>query len=399
MKILLIAPSDKKFLTNAGDRVPLGLLYVASSLAKLNHNVVIYDMNHETDADLLTDVVKNNYDYIGLGFTTPQYNEAIRIFEYLKDFSNAKFIAGGVHPTIDPASCSMFDYIVIGEGETAILDIINGYKGKIYQSKFVDDLDDITPPARHLLDMSRYNMMIEDKRTATMITSRGCTGHCIYCSRTNGQKIRMHSASYIFFEMAGLHIKYGFTSFYFLDDTFTADEKRIKQLETLIGLSGFKFDIRVTTRANLINENIVKSLKNIGVKIISLGIEHIDDNVLKKANKGMTISDNEKAIELIHKYDMKVKGFFILNLPGASKESIEKTINWAKENVDYADYYSLTAFPGTPVWNYPERLGLKLLSKEYNFWEATKDEINFNIENPAIPNNYLKEKLMELRAK
>ena len=111
----------------------------------------------------------------------------------------------------------------------------------------------------------------------------------------------------------------------------------------------------------------------------------------------MTIEDNEKAIFLLHKYGIKVKGFFILNLPGATKSSVEKTLLWAKNWVEYADFYPLVAFPGTSLWQYPDKLGMNILSRDFGFWEAAKDIGELNVENPNVPNDYIKNLITEVK--
>jgi radical SAM superfamily enzyme YgiQ (UPF0313 family) len=288
--------------------------------------------------------------------------------------------------------------VIIGEGEEVILDLIEGRTKEKYITGKEVDMTKLPFPARHLLDMTRYNMQIDGRRTATLISSRGCPGHCVYCSRLFGNQFRFSESFTVFSEMLMLYEHYKYSSFYFLDDSFTADEKRVYELASLIHGAGYHkiWQIRITTRANLINENIVICLKMMGVNLVSLGIEHADNAVLKLNAKAMTIEDNQIAIEILHKQHIKVKGFFILNLPGANKKSISRTIKFSREHCDYADYYSLVAFPGTPLWRYPEALGMKILSRDYNFWEAGKAK-GHNIENLKVSNDYVDKKIDEAR--
>jgi anaerobic magnesium-protoporphyrin IX monomethyl ester cyclase len=398
MKILLINPSDKDYLDNYGDRVPLGLCYVAAALKEAKHDVVIIDLNHSDDKVLELSIASYQPNFIGIGFTTPQYQQANEILRRCRKVSNARVIAGGVHPSLEPLSCSRFDNIIIGEAESIIVDVVESKLTDKYIYASEVDLTTQPFPARYLLDMSKYNMMIDGRRTATLISSRGCPGHCIYCSRLFGEKFRFTPSWNVFSEMMLLWQEYKYDSFYFLDDSFTADEKRLYELASYIKGSGLEkvWQIRVTTRANLITPSIAGFLQMMGVKIVSLGIEHADNDVLKLNAKAMTIEDNEQAIKLLHDVGIKVKGFFILNLPGASKKSIKKTIEFSKTYCDYADYYSLVAFPGTPIWRRPEALGMKILSRDYNFWEAGKAK-GHNIENLKVSNEYVDKKIEEAR--
>ena len=385
MNVILISPNDRNNLENAGDRAPLGVLYIAGALEKGGHSVKIIDLNHDKVDDEIT---KFNPDFIGISFSTSQYYQAVNLCEFFKNIPDIKLIAGGVHPTVDPDSCYMFDYVISGEGENIICDIVEtSPKIKHINGAPVVNLDNLSLPW-HLLNMKRYNMEIDGVRTATLVTSRGCPGSCVFCSRLFGNEFRFASAEWILKQIVHLWENYDYTSFYFYDDAFTADKKRVIELCKLLKKEKHNFTFRLTSRADLINEPIVKALASIGTKFVSLGIEHIDDKVLKMCGKRMKIADNLKAVELLHKYGIKVKGFFILNLPLATKSSVRKTINWAKKHLDYYDFYNLVAFPGTPIWKYREKFGLNILSSDYGFWEAGK-KLKYNIENPAVPNDYL----------
>lgn len=390
MKLALISLSDKEFLENAGDRYPLGLLYIAGTVERAGHEVEVIDLNYDFWIEKL---LKFRPNFVGISFTSSQYNEAISKLKTLRAIfgRQIKFIAGGVHPSIDPISCKLFDYVISGEGEFEILKILENKTSKKYLNALpIEDLDIIPYPAWHKVDMDRYNMLIEGQRTATLITSRGCPGSCIYCSRTTGRQVRFHSAEYVVSMIEQLYKMYNYKSFYFLDDTFTYDKKRINEIVKLIKKKNLSITLRITTRADYVTENTIKQLKSIGLQVISLGIEHIDNNVLKKNGKGMTIESNLKAIQIVKKYNIKVKGFFILNLPGATKESIIRTIIWAKYNCDYQDFYRLVAFPGTPIWNYAEKLGMTITDKSYGYWEAGKKK-DHNIENNTISNKEIDE--------
>ena len=106
-----------------------------------------------------------------------------------------------------------------------------------------------------------------------------------------------------------------------------------------------------------------------------MGIESSDNQILKNSNKGMTIEDNIKVIELAHIYDIKVKGFFIMGLPGETEETAQKTIQLSRslkeEGLTLADFYFLTPFPGTSIWNNPEAFGIEIIDKDYTKYLET----------------------------
>jgi len=390
-KVYLISPSERGILKNAGDRPPLGILYIASYLRKNDINVKVADMNHKSLDEVLEEVERFNPDCIGISFTTPMFKRAMIVARKLKKFiPNPKLVAGGPHPSADPESClKVFDYVVVGEGEKAMLNIVrNEPEERIIHEPFIQDLDSIPRPARDLVIMWNYELEQDGERTATLISSRGCIGGCVYCSRKSlGNKFRAHSAEYVVREMEELWESYGYTSFYFLDDIFTYDKKRVLEICKLIKVLLPKISFRITTRADMVTKTLLKRLKGAGLKILSLGIEHADNDVLKKSGKGMTVEDNERIIKWCKELGIKVKGFFILNLPGASINTIRKTLHWAKEmDLDDADFYILTAFPGSCLWNNPENFGMKILDRDFNYFQARQNLTqNINILNKNIP--------------
>ena len=123
-KVILVSPSDD--LDCSGDRPPLGILYIASSLRDSGHEVKIADMNHKSENELYTEVMKFIPNFVGISFTTPLFEEGNRLNKFIKDMHrNIKTIAGGPHPSADPESCKDFDYVIVGEGEQSILEVIN----------------------------------------------------------------------------------------------------------------------------------------------------------------------------------------------------------------------------------------------------------------------------------
>ena len=125
VKVLLIAPSERSVLSTAGDRPPLGILYIASALKKDNHLVEVCDMNYITSETLAVVLRDFNPDFVGVSFTTPLFIDAIKIKTLVRENCKAKIIAGGPHPSACPESCKGFDFVVVGEGEEAILEIVN----------------------------------------------------------------------------------------------------------------------------------------------------------------------------------------------------------------------------------------------------------------------------------
>jgi len=110
-------------------------------------------------------------------------------------------------------------------------------------------------------------------------------------------------------------------------------------------------------------------MRNAGCDIISLGLESGNNEVLKKMEKFMTTDIQKKGVEMCHKAGIKVKGFFIIGLPGETWETAIDTIEFARSlNLEYADAYILTPFPATPLWENPEKYGIQIIKPEGSDW-------------------------------
>ena len=398
-KFYLISLSEKRFLQNAGDRPPLGILYIAASLIKNFHRVKVCDLNHTLQDDMLTEIKRFNPDYVGINFTTPQHYQANHLARIIKKTVNAKFIAGGVHPTILPNTIhEIFDYVIQGEGENVILNLHK--KGKrIRVGGRVTKLNSLPLPARHLLDMNNYNLIQEGKETATLITSRGCKGKCVFCNRIMGKKFRYHSPRYVIDELKTLIYRYNYHSFYFLDDTFTTSQKRVHKICRLIKEELPKIKFRVTTRVDKVGYDLLRIMKEAGLELISLGIEHTNNNILKKMGKGTTIEKAVSVVAACHELGIKVKGFFIINPPHATPETAYQCLQWAIDHkLDDADFYPLVAYPGTAIWNFPYKFNMRLLNKDFKFFQASKDKkFKINIDSKVFSTKQVRKVAKDLR--
>jgi anaerobic magnesium-protoporphyrin IX monomethyl ester cyclase len=129
MRVYLISLSDKDFLKDGGDRPPLGILYIAGYLKKKGIKVAVCDLNHKSEKEMIDEI--NNFQprIIGISFNTPLYYDALKLNKLIKDmFPGLITVAGGNHASALPESCEDFNYVVVGEGETGMMKVIEGVK-------------------------------------------------------------------------------------------------------------------------------------------------------------------------------------------------------------------------------------------------------------------------------
>ena len=367
--IVLINPSSKEILRNAGDRLPLGLLYLGASLKENGYNVKIRDLDHIDIEDLKDELNDYMPDIVGVSaYTSPLYKQTIELGKMLK--GKTRTIVGGYHASAMPESLTdYFDCVITGYAEKSIINVIkNGLEGIVNSTLLSNpqDMNKILHPDRSLVDMKLYNFKQDGRPATTMLTSRGCYNNCVFCGNMN-HKMRYHSEDFVIDEIKEVKTQ-GFNDIYFYDDAFISNKKRTFSLLEKIGKENIHY--RITTRAESITPDIAKLLKNTGCSWVSLGIESGDDNILKAVGKNMTTEDNYNAIKYLSKEGIKTKGFFMFGLPNESKESAMKTIDFANKlksgGLTTADFYIMIPFPGTPIWNNPEKYEVEIIDYDYN---------------------------------
>ena len=322
---ILINPSERELLENAGDRPPLGLLYLGKWLKKNGQDVKVFDMNHDSYWDISKSVINDNPKLVGIScYTSPMLNESMNLSKWLRSITRLKIVMGGYHASVMPKSLiDCANHVTVGEGEYALQYLMDGNADGFIVKGWETNLDSLGSPDRDLLDMSKYNMQINGLRTATLMTSRGCPMNCSFCGNMN-KTTRFHDIHDIIKEIQELKRK-KYEAIYLVDDVFTLRKERAKLISEVLKSEGMKF--RATTRANFINEDIVETFAKNGCITLSMGIESGNEEILKKCNKKQTLEQITNAIKICGKHKVPVKGFFIIGLPGETEQTAKETIN------------------------------------------------------------------------
>ncbi len=384
-KIYFVSPNEKELWASAGDRPPLGLGYLSSYSRKmLNAYTKIYDLNHDKKSDLFRDILEHNPDFVCLSITTPSYLNCIKLVKDIRKLQyKGKIIAGGNHITDNPdekMTKEWFNYIIVGDGESALKKIIQGdVLSQIVISEKVD-VAKVPWPDYRGLKLERYTMTLEGKKCAMIISSRGCVYACAFCGSAKIKKWRPREPGDVVNEMLYLQKNYDISSFYFGDDIFTFNRDRVIKICKLITTRLRPITFRITTRVDLLDKEMLIFLKIAGCKVVCLGLESGSDEILKNIQKGASVQKAREGVNLVHEIGLKVKGFFIIGLPGETKQTALQTIEFAKElKVDYVDFYPYTPYPSTPIWDKPEKFKLEVIkptnSDWSNYFQVNKDGI------------------------
>lgn len=349
-KITLVVPNSP-FLISPKVHPPLGVLYLASSLR--NHNVEITDLGGLNRADQKKRLNEIDSDFVGVSATTPQFVDAQKIRNMLP--AGCVTVIGGVHVTHQPLDgfFAGFDIVVAGEGEKSIVAVIEkGRRGDIFCSPEISNIDEIPFPDRSAIDIHSYTYYIDDEPATTMITSRGCPFNCSFCSKI-WQTLRFHSADYVCKEVKGIKEKYGFNAILFFDDVFTLKPKRLNKICNFLKEERMLW--RCFVKSNTVNEKMLEMMARSGCKEIGIGLESGSENLLKKIYKGNTVDQNKQVIQWAHNAGMRVKGFFIVGMPGESHDTIEETKQFIKDcPCDDYDFSLLSVLPGSKIWGNPK---------------------------------------------
>ncbi len=376
LKTVLINPPQ----TTAYPQPPLGLGLIAAVLEKEKYQVTLLDANALRLQPMDIAPYVADADVVGLTAVTPTINAAISTARYLKQANHdLTIILGGAHATLLPdetlGSAPEIDVVVRGEGEQAIIELLRAFEchqpldniagisyrrnGKVHStppSSTSVDLDSLPFLAYHLLPRQRYRPHPPHGRAspfAAMVTSRGCPYRCSYCSKPIfGNKFRGQSPERIVDEIAYYKERFGVKEIAFYDDVFTLDKKRAHAIADNIIKRGLKICWTCETRVNLVDEELLRHLKQAGCYAIAYGIESGSPEILDTLDKGITLEQVEEAVRLTQQVGLQTIGYFMLGSPGESLESITKTIQFTKKlKLDFAQFAITTPYPGTELYD------------------------------------------------
>jgi anaerobic magnesium-protoporphyrin IX monomethyl ester cyclase len=408
MKILLLNPRLKTWSPNV--YVPLGLAYVAAALEQAGYDVEIVDLNvQKINSKDLHDKFRNS-DLIGITGMITEYETILNLVEDVKNTNDeAVVVLGGPLATTLPMellSASRADFAVMGEGEQTIISLVSALKqngntgnvrgiayrkdGKIEINEPVipiADLDSIPFPARHLLKMELYSrdhfgsfgIKIRELgkiKSTNLISSRGCPYQCTFCFKDMwGNRWRARSARNIIGEMESLYDTYGINGFFFNDDTFVLDSKRVFEFCRLLGESRRKTVWYCNGRVNLMTKEILEAMYRAGCRGIAYGIESGNQGILDSMKKNISLDQVRQVVRWTKEARIHVTGYFMLGMLGETKSTIIETLAFARElNLDFHGFSLTTPIPGTELYDSALKDGLITRDKT----ESGERSINAN---------------------
>jgi len=332
---------------------PLGMIYLASYLKAETPYVKqeLIDLCGIDKKDWIIPEAK----YYGLSTYSTTYYRAVEIKNYVKSmYPKAKFIAGGAHASAMPNEVKKeFDYVVIGEGEYTLSNIVNGrLTPNIYDGNPILDLDILPFPDYSFVDFNTYHRIVDGKRSLSILSSRGCPYKCAFCNSIilgGNHRVRFRSPQNVVDELVSLQDKYGDINFRFQDDMFASKIDWLREFtELVIPLDiTYRAFARVTqTKNKEYNDLFVKG----GCKHLSFGVESGSDIILKNMNKSQTRKDILEGLKNAKEAGLIRRIYLIVGFPGETWETIEETATLVEEaQPDEFVVYPLIPYPGTSL--------------------------------------------------
>lgn len=349
--------------------------YIAAVLEQAGCICYIRDYSTEkkTWADFEKDLVLISPDVLLVNVTTPSVHKDMQVCCLAKKNNpNILTVGKGAHfLTFDREILGQYpqlDVVIRQEEEMTALELVGGedfknIDGITYRSgkdiirnkdrMFIEDLDVLPFPARHLLNNKIYVRLDTGEPQTTIQTSRGCPANCIFClaNKLSGKRLRLRSPENICNEIEECINKYNIKNFFLRADTFTYNSKWVMSICDEILRRNLEIEWACNSRADTVNAAMLEMMKKSGCYAITMGIESGSQLILDKINKGITLEQVRKAVRLCRQKDIFVDGYFIIGFPWDSRETIRDTLKFALElDLNAADFYIAYPFPGTELF-------------------------------------------------
>ena len=331
---------------------------------------------HHVSAEQTVELAKQ-FEFLVLYTSTPGFPGDIRLAQRIKDANpQIKIAFVGPHVTVLPEQTlrdgSAIDFIVRKEFDYATKEFAEGkpldqilgvsYRknGSIAhnadrpQLQDLDALPHVTDVYQRDLDVRRYTVPFLLHPYVSLYTTRGCPAQCTFClwpQTTSGHAWRKRSSDDVAREMAKAKEYWPYVKeFFFDDDTFNIQKART--IELCEKLKPLKLTWSCTSRVTT-DYDTLKAMKDAGCRLMIVGYESGDQQILKNIKKGATLERARQFTKDAHKLGLVVHGDFILGLPGETRETIKNTIGFAKElDVETIQVSVAHAYPGTELYDF-----------------------------------------------
>jgi anaerobic magnesium-protoporphyrin IX monomethyl ester cyclase len=360
---------------------PLGLLYLATWLNRHNCRAEVVDLS-STPPGQWVDIIPIA-DIYGFSTYTTTYHRTLNVRETVRRINpKAQTVAGGPHASALPEAVARdFDFVVVGEGEQAMLRLVQTtgrgeHPPRILRESPIADLDTLPFPDYSLVDVASYHRVVEDRPSLSILSSRGCPYRCAFCNSIvmGGHRcVRFRSAANVVEEIHTLRATWGITSFRFQDDIFTLNLPRLREMMAL--LSSEEITFRCFGRVDRCSREVTDLLYKGGCRHIAYGVESGSQVILERMQKDQTVDDIRKGIANAKTSGLTVRVYLMVGFPGETWETVRDTVDLMLQcEPDEFSVYPLIPYPGTPLFRQPESFGITAINSDFSRYFQVRRE-------------------------
>ncbi|MCK9431389.1 MAG: radical SAM protein [Candidatus Omnitrophica bacterium] len=378
---------------------PFFLAYATALLQKNGVDAQVIDAVAEglTESGFMEHLLNKDIDYLVAETSVPSFLKDIEILKKISDSGIRIILCGPNSLTYQPSFMGQYpfiDFILQGEYEFTLLNLFKALEdgtdvsrvaGILYRSgkgflstprPLLCDINLLPWPHRESLPMKKYWDLPGNipYPSVQMLASRGCPFNCSFCLwpqvMYQGNSYRIRNVENVVEEMRYLVDK-GFKSIYFDDDTFNIGKDRMLKFCQEVKKKGLeKIPWAIMARADLMDRKTLEELKSSGLAAVKYGVESCVQDLVEGYKKNMDLSKTAEAIKITRDLGIKMHLTFCFGAPGETKESIQKTIDFAlRQDPDSVQFSILTPFPGTRLFEELDKAG-RILTKDWSMYDG-----------------------------
>lgn len=370
---------------------PLGTLYAASVLRNEGYQVEVFDsMLAESEEEIRAHITRHrprivviyddDFNYLTKMCLTRMREAAFKMSMLAREMGCTVIVHGSdATDHIESYLSHGADYVVIGEGEQTLLQIVSALSearpdtistieglgcrledGRVHRTpkrSVLNDLDSLPFPARDLIDTEMYRKLWKRHHgyfSMNIVTTRGCPFHCNWCAKPiYGQVYNSRSPENVVEEMVMLKQDFRPDQLWFCDDIFGLKPGWVPRFAEAVRRRDASIPFKCLARVDLLlKENTIQHLANAGCRTIWVGAESGSQKILDAMDKGTTVEQIYTASRIMRQHGIRIGYFLQFGYPGETLEDINLTFNMLREcrpdEIGISVSYPL---PGTKFYN------------------------------------------------
>lgn len=324
-------------------------------------DIKFYDGFFDDDKTIIEGAADS--DFVGFSCTSPQMKEALALAENIKKLNpSVKTVFGGHHPSSLPKATAAYPHVnkvVVGEGENAMLEILQGrWVAKLVHCPPIENLDTIPFPDRRLIRQERTLALTEKndgERIASVLSGRGCPFHCSFCTGDRdvfGNMIRKRSVKNVLDEIARE------VNYWRIDFIKFVDAEVNSRLGWLQDFCKEKIRRRINVpfgcniHAAVMSKPTLESMRKANCREIWVGVESGSPRILKEMRKRITVEMVKNVFQWAKQYGIRCRAYFLVGFPSETRQDFDMTLKLAEQlDADRVGMTILCPYPGTDLYN------------------------------------------------